>query len=285
MGLVASLVGCGVESGTLPATTPTSIAGNWLLTGALPFLGPNQFANTAFGVTMTFSVAGDQIAGGGYFQAPCSPSGPFNADIGGGVVISGSANAKGSFTAQASATQPSTLSTLRLQGSVPSGTAGSWSGTYSFSSNNAGCPFNSSGPFTAIRIADVTGTYSGSTSIYPSGGSSSGSGRPISFTFIFQQQQTTTQIQAINGGVLAGTVQVQGSPCFTSGTIIPTQPQLEGVLGSHLLASFTMNDGSRLDMPADIEDVTSGKLEVIGAAVVGGACDRQGTGSFELTRQ
>lgn len=283
--LVFSLVGCGAGSTTLPATTSNSITGNWVLTGALPFFGPNQFTNRNFGVTMTFSTVGDQIVGGGYFQVPCSPSGTFSADIGGGIVVSGTVDAKGSFTAQSPATQPSALATLQLQGSAPSASASSWSGTYSFSSNNSGCPFNSSGPITAVRIADVTGTYTGSALLYPNGGSSNGSGQPISLTFTLQQQ-TTAQISAVNGGVLAGTVQVQGSPCFSSGTIIPAQPQVEGnVLGSHLLATFTMNDGSRLDLPADIEDVTSGKLEVIGAAIVGGACDRQGTGSFELSRQ
>lgn len=284
--LIFSVLGCGAGSTTLPATTSNSITGNWLLTGALPFLGPNQFTNRNFGVTMTFSTVGDQIVGGGYFQVPCPSSGTLSADIGGGIVVSGVADTKGSFTAQTSATQPSGLATLQLQGSAPSSSASSWSGTYTFSSNNSGCPFNSSGPFSAARIADVTGTYTGSASLYPNGGLSSGSGQPISLTFTLQQQQTTAQIPAVNGGVLAGTVQVQGSPCFTSGTIIPAQPQLEGnVLGSHLLATFTMNDGSRLDLPSDIEDVTSGKLEVIGAAIVGGKCDGQATGPFELSRQ
>jgi hypothetical protein len=266
------------------------MTGNWLITGALPFLGSGQFANTNFGVTMTFSAVGNQIVGGGSFQAPCSPAGL----IGGGIVVSGRVDAKGTLSAQTSTTQSSgdvTLqplggATLELQGSVPAGTPGSWSGTYSFSSNNSSCPFISSGPFTAVRIAAVTGTYTGSTTLLPSGGALSGSGQPISLTFALQQQQSTTEIPGVNGGVLAGTVEVQGSPCFSSGTIVQAQPPVEGnVLGSKLLTTFTMNDGSYLNLSANLEDVTSGKLEVIGLLFSGGACDRQVTGSFELSRQ
>jgi hypothetical protein len=94
------------------------------------------------------------------------------------------------------------------------------------------------------------------------------------------------QISAVYGGLLAGTVQVQGSPCFSSGTIVQAQPLLEGnVLGSKLLTTFTMNDGSHLNLSGNLEDVSSGKLEIIGVLVSGGACDRQATGSFELSRQ
>lgn len=240
---------------------------------------------------MTFSVVGDQIVGSGSVQIPCGQpagGGLFSAFVGGGVVLNGSIPKDGSFIAQTPASQPADLSTLQVQGSLPSSNASSWSGSYTFSSNDSGCPFNSSASFTAVRITDLTGTYIGSASLPAqtlSGDPASGSAQPASFTFSFQQGLTTPETQTVNEGMVNGSVQVQGASCFSSGQI-QAQGQLQNrLLGTRFLVTFTMDDGSHLLLSANIEDNLSSKLGVISLLVEGGKCDGQSTEPFELSRQ
>jgi hypothetical protein len=115
---------------------------------------------------------------------------------------------------------------------------------------------------------------------------SSGPGQPISLTYTLQQELADAQTSSVNGGVVTGSVQVQGTSCFSSGQIIQSQPQLEGnVLGTHVLTTFTMDDGSHLNLTADVEDLASSKLSVLSVLIGGGKCASQFSGSFELTRQ
>lgn len=278
-----SVIGCGAgASAPVTRPDPNSLNGNWLLVGELPFLNPGHTANKNFGLAMTFSVLNGQIVAGGFDQFPCSPSGL----IGTGVVVNGSIAQSGSFTAQTSPTQPSDASTLQIQGVVPSGDSSSWSGTYSFSSNDSGCPFTSSGPFNAVRISDVTGTYTGSASLLPALGATGGNSQPVSLTVTLQQGQTVIGTQSVNESLLGGSIQVQGTSCFTTGQLIQTQPQLEGnVLGTKLVATFTMDDGSHLSLFGNIEDILSSQLGFENLMVGGGKCDGQSTSLFELSRQ
>lgn len=287
IGFAISLAGCGsgsVSVITSSAPTPAALDGNWLLAGELPFLGPNQTANKSFGMALTVTVVGDQIVAGGSTQIPCSSS----ALLGSGVVVSGSVGPDGSFSAQTSQTQLAGLATLQIKGTVPSATGQSWIGTYAFSSTDPTCPFTSSGPITAVRIADLTGTYSGSASLSPPSGSS-GASQPVSVSFTLQQGLATAGpagTQSVNEGLLTGTVSVQGTSCFSSGQIVQSASTIDGsILGTKVLPVFTMDDGSHLFLTANTEDTAASKLGVVGAVVSGGKCDSQFIGSFEASRQ
>lgn len=288
-GLAFSLAGCGAGTSARsisPVQSPLS--GNWLLVGSLPFIGPGQVGSQNFGIATTFSVLEDQIVGGGTFQVPCGQStAGFSSVIGGTTPLSGNVAKDGSFTVQNPSNQPQ-VSTLQVQGVIPSGNGSSWTGSYIFSSNNSGCPFNSAVAFTAVRIADLTGTYAGSASLSPQtppGGSSSQGTQPVSFTFTFQQGQTTPGTQTVNESVVNGGVQVQGTSCFNGGQIEAQALPQGTLLGTSLFATFTMDDGSNLHLSAHIEDVASSKLGVVSLSVIGGKCDGQFTGSFDASRQ
>lgn len=288
--IALSITGCGAGS-TTPADnspSPNSLNGNWLLLGSLPFLSPTQHGNGAFGVSMTFSLVGDQIAAGGSIQVPCGQSSgtvtTFSSYDGGGIALSGSVATNGSFTAQTPATQPTQLPVMQIQGSVPSNGASSWSGSYSFLSNNSTCPFSETGTFTAVRIADLTGSYSGSGFFYPASGASGGNGQPVNVELTLQQGQAT-QTQSIDEAVVAGSVEVQGVSCFSTGQIASQPKWQSNLLGTQYLATFTMDDGSQLLLSANIEDTLSSRLGVASMLVSGGKCDRQFIGPFELSRQ
>jgi hypothetical protein len=282
--LIAGCSSGGVSITTSSPPDPTFLDGNWLLVGALPFVSPTQAGNKSFGIAMTFTVIGDQIAGGGSTQIPCSSS----ALLGGGVVVSGSAGPDGSFSVQTSSTQPAGVATLQIKGAVPSGSGSSWIGTYTFANTDASCPFASSGPITAVRIGDLTGTYSGSASLSPPPGSTGGS-QPLSVSFTLQQGQATSGpsgSQSVDESILTGSLKVQGTACFASGQIVNSQSPVEGkILGTNIFATFTMDDGSHLFLTGNVEDTASSKLGVVNALVSGGKCDGQYVDSFEASRQ
>lgn len=252
-------------------------------TGCWP-VNSRSSGNNNFGLAMTFTVVGDQIAAGGSTQIPCGSSG----SVGSGAVITGSAGADGSFSAQTSATQPADVLTLQIKGTVPSGSGSSWIGSYTFSNTDPSCPFTSSGPITAVRIADLTGTYSGSASLSPPFGTT-GTAQPVSLSFTLQQGQAVSGpagTQSVDEGILSGSVKVQGTSCFSTGQIVSSIPDLEGnILGTNVFATFTMDDGSHLLITANVEDTASSKLGVVNGLISGGKCDGQFIGSFETSRQ
>lgn len=231
---------------------------------------------------MTLSVVSGQIVGGGTDQFPC---GKFVTG-GSGDVVTGTVAQDGSFSAQSPSTQPSDVPTLQIHGTVPSSGGSSWTGSYTYANNNSSCPFTSSGPLTAVRIADITGTYAGSASLSVAPGPPTSPSQPISLTLTLQQGQPSADGKSTNETILAGSVKVQGSSCFTSGQIAQTPVQVNGsVEGTHAAAAFTMDDGSQLLFLVNIEDIESSKLGVISLLVSGGKCEGQTAGSFELSRQ
>jgi hypothetical protein len=284
--LALSVVGCGAGSSAAPASTPSPLAlnGNWLLAGEIPVLLPAGPGSTGFGLAMTFSVVGDQIVGGGWDQISC---GQFAA--GGGAVVSGTVTRNGRFTAQTSNSQLLEGSSLQISGIVPSNNGSAWTGNYTFSSTDSNCPFSSSGPIAAVRIADLTGTYSGPASLSPPIGTA-GNSQPVSVTMTLQQGQAVagpaTGAQSVNEAVLSGSIQVQGTSCFSSGQIVQPQPYVNGnILGTNVLATFTMDDGSHLRLSGNIEDTLSSKFAAVSLLSSGGKCDGQFTQPFELSRQ
>jgi hypothetical protein len=89
-----------------------------------------------------------------------------------------------------------------------------------------------------VKIPALTGTWT-------SGAMNSGS----SITS-FTEQITQSSTADVHGGfTLAGTVTIQGSPCFSRGTLQSTS-FVSGYLGHELIL---MDDGSTLDVPMQVE--------------------------------
>jgi hypothetical protein len=235
--------------------------------------------NNTFGLAMTFAVEGSQLVAGGTVNLPC---GAF-VSSGTGEVVTGVIASDGSFTAQTpvgSAPPLSTLSTLQIKGTVPAAGAASWAGSYTFTNANTFCPSTMSGPFTATRIADVTGTYSGSATLTPSTGSPS---TPVTVSFALQQGALLSGTSQLDPELLTGTVQVKGSSCFSSGTVssVPSG----GVLGTEVVTTFTMDDGSSMNVLGDVENAQSAKISVHNMFATGGKCGLLSSGPFEIVRR
>jgi hypothetical protein len=129
----------------------------------------------------------------------------------------------------------------------------------------------------------VTGTYAATGTLSSQGLSSS---TPVTITATFQQgaigaSSTSTKVNSQN--VLNGNIAVQGSPCFSSGTI----NSMEGaVFGSSVQAVYTMNDGSELFVVGYIHDASVSTIKLVGFLVTGGQCDKaSGFFATSLVRQ
>lgn len=83
--------------------------------------------------------------------------------------------------------------------------------------------------------------------------------------------------------VLSGSVVVEGSPCFTSGTIKPMGAQ---VVGNSLQANYAMNDGSTVFVSGYIQDTSVSTIKLVTFLVNGGSCDKEfGFFGTSLVRQ
>jgi hypothetical protein len=277
---VVALTGCGglpVSTSAPPASSYANLDGNWLLTGQLPFAGLGSsgiITNTQFGVAGTFSVVGSTVVAALSANLPC---GAFTASDALGV-MTGTVASDGSFTLQNANTV--SVGTVTLSGTVPSSATSSWSGNLAVSLAGAGCPGIGQTSFTAVKIADVTGTYSGSSTI--TFANATPSAQVLSFQIALQQGAALTASGTDFPEVLTGTVKVQGSPCFSSGTIVA--PTGGGVLGSKVVINATMNDGSVLTSVGDILDTGAMQIEMSNLIGSGGSCGLFSTQAFTLSK-
>jgi hypothetical protein len=138
-----------------------------------------------------------------------------------------------------------------------------------------------SGSFTAVPIQPVTGTFAGSASL---GTGSSGS--PLNLSVVLRQGSAgfVTIPNSVNGqNVLSGSITVQGTSCFTKGTLSLGQGSVDG---GFVQAQFAMDDGSRLFLTGAIEDTAVSKVKLENLLVVGGQCDKLfASGNTDLVRQ
>ena len=280
-GLIGT-VGCGSSGGGSPVTTAparSTLDGNWLITGTLPFVNPLSFPSdhNAFGLAMTFSVEGKQLVGGGSVNMPC---GAF-ITVGSSELVTGSIADDGTFSARAPALARS--SSLQISGSIPATDAASWLGSYTFTSNNSTCPFTLSGPITATRIADVTGTFAGTTKLSISNGLSSPAITPVTITVSLQQGAMLPGTTQMDAELFGGTIRMQGGSCVTTG--MATAVPAGGVLGAEFFVTFTMDDGSTVHLHGDAEDSAVSKLTVVGLFGTGGKCGSVSSEPFEIVRQ
>ncbi len=248
------LSGCGAWNVLPYAPTPAAspLSGNWLVVGSLLSFGPTFAqgqAQSPFNLAVSLNVTGGKVTGYTSSAFVCANSGGFFTDStgGGGGLMTASIGADGSFELQ-----PPVLGTgvptviFDVRGVAPQTAGATWSGTYTATATNNGCTSTSaftSGAFTAVPIMPVTGTYAATGTLSSQG---SGGATPVTIAATFQQgavgvPSTSTRVNSQN--ILNGNIAVQGSPCFSSGTINP----MEGaVVGAFVQAEYTMNDGSKL---------------------------------------
>jgi hypothetical protein len=227
---------------------------------------------------MTFSVVGTQIVAGGTENVPCG-----SATIGGGVVLTGTIAADGTLSAQT--TLSGSVPLLVLTGTAPAAGASTWTGNYTYTSTAgaSSCPETFTGSFTATRIADLTGTYAPAAPIQLAPGSLGASTQSVTLSFSFTQGATLPGTTTLDPELLAGTVQIQGSSCFKSGTAAAVAGS--GLLGSVLVTSFTLNDGSTMNFLGDIENTGSTRLVAQVVLISGGTCGTFSAQPFELVHQ
>ena len=301
------LIGCG---GGAPKPTPVSpLAGNWLITGPWPtdtFSVPVTGGLGAFSLAMSFDVNGNNITASSHAIGFCTPTPPLAPPLILLPLISfapestGTVATDGSFTVQSPENTP--LDSLLIQGRIPQGSAGQFSGSYlaSFSApagsplTGSTCVGNSAGMFTATSFPLVNGVYA-ATGKFQTLTNGVSTVTPVALQVNLQQGVTVldpaTGLSRPNNLAIGGSIQVQGSPCFTSGTA-NTQLRANGVPtssmeGNFVSVNFTMDDGSMLNLTGTLTDSTEEHISGGFVAVTSGKC---GTGIYttqltDLARQ
>jgi hypothetical protein len=251
--------------------------GNWLLVGTLPE------GQGGFGMAVTVDVYGNQI--NVYPSVSFACQGANAADGVNTGLAPGTLAADGSFSLT-SATIPSPAGPsglyygFTLNGTYPQDDSTPWPGSFSFPQTPPNCQVPSSGNFTAVKIADVTGVYTGKL----------GMTAPPTTVAIAPTVQMTLQQGGVFPGqsqfshlYIGGTLQVQGSPCVSSGTSDAQNSDYGGDIG---IMDFKMNDGSTWTVYFLDESTDSTNLLVQSVTIRGGSCNfNQVAPNAEFVRQ
>jgi hypothetical protein len=275
VGLV--LGGCGGGSTPQAPVAPvvSPLAGNWLITGPMPAYSFTAPGTGVFSLAMTFDVTGNNITASGYGAGYCeSSSSPpiFNSAFSFGSLSAGVIAADGSFTLQTP--QSVSVYSLSMQGRVPETSAETFGGMYSASFDatiGRGCVGSSSGPFTATSFPLVNGVYNGAGNFQTlTNGVSTAT--PITVQMRLQQGapvlDPATGIAKPSNIAIGGSIRVEGFPCFTSGiantTLFrPSAEPLSLIEGNILSMSFTMDDGSTLNVTGALTDATENHISAL----------------------
>ncbi len=272
-GLIA-VGGCGggmPAASAPPPVVPSNLVGNWLIAGSLPSLSAP--VGTGVNLAMTFDVNGNKVVAAGFVILPC---GSVRVSEEFGAVAVGTVAADGTFTAQFPTPTAGSLPSVSvsIQGTVPTASQGSWSGRYTVTNTGFACSGTESGSFTAMPIQEVTGVYAGSLTL-----------TQLVTTGMATQTPVTMQVSLAQGGAfgspvtgkgeyseatLKGSIKVQGTTCFASGTVSTAIPS--AVEGDRVLADFDMDDGSRMQILGTLEDVGASRVSVQLVQVSGGRC-------------
>lgn len=246
-----------------PTTTPTSIgstlAGNWVITSTAPTTTIAIFGSPEkerVRLALTIDTVGDKIVAGGYGNHFCTSSAASFSVANG---LTGTIAQDGTFMLQSPA---GLLDTSSITGKVPPGQGLPWSGTYTLAFGESpaglalGCVETVSDSFTATYFPPVSGVYTGTAT-------SLGASTAVTMQMQLNLQQggMTTDVvsgKTISGNtVLTGSIKVQGSPCFTTGT---ASGGLSNVLGNRVQTQFVMDDGSMLGIVGTLSDPTEMKI-------------------------
>ena len=272
---------CGCGSGSSPDTPATSpLAGNWLIVGPMPVSGVHP--TSGFRLAMTFDVTGNNIVATGIGDGACNGSLLYSNTFGG--IATGTIASDGSFTIQnpsSTGSTPIPPVMLSIKGKVPAAKDSSWAGSYSVSfANNLPptCDASESGTFTATSFPLISGVYTGTAS---STTTVNGVATTTSIALQVTLQQGGTRTDPVTGQtvatntVLTGSIKVQGSPCFSTGSMANTS--FVGVVGNHVGAVFKMDDGSTLQFVGWLTDASESKIATDLVLIKGGQCGGNGS--------
>jgi hypothetical protein len=266
------LIGCGGGSPKQVAPAVSPLAGNWLITGPMPTYGITAPGTGVFSLAMSFDVTGSNITASGYGSGFCeSNASPpiYNEAFAFEGLTTGVIATDGSFTLQT----PLTISnySLSIQGRVPEMNADQFPGTYAAKFNSPigpTCDGKPAGMFTATSFPIVSGSYlgTGKFQLLTNGVLTV---TPVTIEVTLQQGgavlDPTTGLSKPSNIAIGGSVRVQGSPCFTSGTantalFSPTKKPLSSINGNVMQLNFTMDDGSTLTMTGALTDSTESHI-------------------------
>lgn len=264
--VAVSLSGCGsgvrtgVPGGPGGASAASNLNGNWKITGSTG-------ASLSTYISGAFALNGNGIFMKGSATAPCGMTAG-----GGDFDATGNVESDGTFTvtsiARGNIAPPFQI---KITGSIPSASGGQWKTTYSMKGMVGACTVDVSGSDTAVALAPITGTFTGTMTTYPPAGSwqttlkLTQSATPVAFTGTGGAQSVIP---------VTGTIDVTGTSCFHHGTSF-TDPSQTYVGGNYVFVGFTMDDGSQMLWSATVPDTSTSSIA--GAALVkGGACDGVG---------
>ncbi|WP_213804028.1 hypothetical protein [Granulicella sp. dw_53] len=274
------MTGCGGTPAPVVKAVDTSLlAGNWQLTDSMPsglfILGQQN----PFRLAVNFDVSGNVISATGVVNDHCTNSSVPSGVSFGLLSTTGTIAPDGSFTVQTQGNLPASQM-VTIQGSMPKTAGGPWSGTYSSALSSplpGGCTESSSGSFTATPFALVNGTYAGAAT---GGGIISGqAGAPVvppptSIEITVQQGgDASIQVGSLRFpkiSILTGSIRVQGSSCFASGTTDGTL--LSNIEGNKIELVFAMDDGSMMRLSGSLTDATESQITAGLVLVTGGRC-------------
>lgn len=269
---VLLLNGCGSGAtptqAAAPSPVPAYLNGNWLLTGTLPLttVAGNPL-NTSFGAAVTISVIDNNLIATFDRNDACfNGNGVASGPIG---VISGAVASDGTFSMITTSTILSDSATVT--GTLPATIASSWTGHLDLTDHTTLCAINRTQNFTAVRIADVTGTYGGTATLNGALGGTLQPPQNAFFTFTLQQGNTAPGTPAFDAALVSGSVAVQGTTCFVTGTLpLPVanpggiRVPISSVQGSEIELQATMNDGSTVSLIGHLMDTPSSRIYVSG---------------------
>jgi len=272
--LTVSLNGCGGNAilpppNTSPPVSPAILNGNWLLIGNLPLSG---LSGSASGVSGTFHVTGDQVEAALTYRDPCSTVRPF-------PPLTGTIAENGKFNLAFSS--PSASLTATLSGAISANSSATWGGHLTMNGSTICGPLSQDADFTAARISDVTGTYTGTASLTGTIGSSIPAGQNAQITFVLKQDNEAAMVSPPYG-VLFGTISLQGTPCLSMASVTTSSSV---VAGSELWMETTMNDGSRPQFVGELHDVGAVTISIFDTSGFSGSCGAYVVRSFTLTKQ
>jgi hypothetical protein len=269
------LIGCGGGSPkqAVPAVSP--LAGNWLITGPMPTYSFTSPGTGVFSLAMSFDVTDNNITASGYGSGFCaSTASPpiYNSAFSFDSLTTGVIAADESFSLQ---TPQNILGySLSVQGKVPEVNAGQFAGTYAATFNSAigsGCVGNAGGTFTATSFPIVSGVYTGMGK-FQSLTNGVLTVTPVTIEATLQQGvaviDPTTGLSKPSNIAIGGSIRVEGSPCFTSGTANttlfgPSREPLSSIAGNIMRVSFTMDNGSMLNLTGALTDATESHISAL----------------------
>ena len=273
------LCGCGGKSVTATPTPVTpdasALAGNWLIVGPMPAISPSVSIPPQpppMRLALTVDAVGNNIVAAGFGTHLC---GSFMGSFSFAPVVTGTVAQDGSFSLGAPPVFPDI--TVAMTGKMPATAGTPWAGSYTVGFTElpgfqTDCVGTFSDTFTAISFPLVNGVYAGTAS-----STTSVNGAPTTTTMALQvtlqQGGTATDIRGrtvTSNTVLTGSIKVQGSPCFSSGTTNGSVSS--SVLGNEVSAAFTMDDGSTLELSGSLTDASESRIATNLVLLTGGQC-------------